>query len=136
MHGATSPRKGHDILCMVEQIDPTLAMEFMNEHSGVPEKKAARLNEAMVFVMPSRHEGNAYMPLEAMACGLPLVAYKTGLVPEMDERCGLFTDDLSPQNFIRLLKEITPSAHDPRGWMMENANLDDFIKNWREYLDA
>ncbi len=134
MHAVTSARKGHDILSMVMEIDSTIHIEFMDEHSGKAPLKAARLNEARALVAPSRHEGNAYALIEALACGVPIIAYKTGLVPEMDSRCGLMTDDISPQNFIRLIRQFHSDNHNPREWAEEHCDYRKFAGSWRQYL--
>jgi alpha-1,3-rhamnosyl/mannosyltransferase len=36
----------------------------------------------MIFVYPSHHEGFGLPPLEAMACGAPVIASRTGAIPE------------------------------------------------------
>ena len=135
MHGATSNRKGLDILNTIPFLDSSIRVEFMDEPSGVLDAKARRLNEAMALVAPTRHEGNSYLLLEAMACGVPLITYPTGLAAwEMDDRCGVITDDISPQSLIREMFSFDRGYYDPRGWIEENAGFDRFAKEWREYL--
>lgn len=58
------------------------------------------LNKSKIFVLPSKYEGVPISILEAMNCGLPIIASNVGGVPEIVE---------SGKNGI-LLKEITVSA--------------------------
>lgn len=136
MHGATSNRKGLHVIEQIQMMEEGLEVHAMDERSGDPAKKAARINQAHCWIMPSAHEGNAYMLLEALACGVPVIAYATGLALEManDPRCGIITDDLSAQNFYRLIKNFEPMDHSPREWMEQHGSFERFARDWREYL--
>jgi glycosyltransferase involved in cell wall biosynthesis len=44
---------------------------------------------AMAFVYPSHHEGFGLPPLEAMACGAPVIATRTGAIPDYAQGAAL-----------------------------------------------
>ncbi len=47
---------------------------------------------ARIFVFPSLYEGFGLPPLEAMACGTPVVAARSSAIPEVVGRCGLLVN--------------------------------------------
>ena len=132
MHAATSYRKGMGEIASLSA-DHNIRIELMGPCKTL-EDKARRLNEATVFVQPTHHEGNAYVLLEAMACGVPVLTYLTGAAHQFDERCGIVTDDLAPHNLARKLRGFQRELYHPREWVLENASLNKFCQQWKEFL--
>ena len=58
----------------VEELGLAANVEFCGYLSGA--EKFRRLKSARLFLMPSRHEGLPIVVGEALACGLPVVAYE------------------------------------------------------------
>jgi glycosyltransferase involved in cell wall biosynthesis len=56
------------------------------------EDKPLLYRNAEVFVFPSRREGFGLPPLEAMACGTPVVASDSGSLPEIIGPAGFAVD--------------------------------------------
>jgi len=54
----------------------------------------ALYSAAQVFAFPSLYEGFGLPPLEAMACGVPVVASRASSVPEVVGEAGLLIDPL------------------------------------------
>ena len=73
----------------------------------VPDDELARLyNEATLLVFPSIEEGFGLPAVEAMACGTPVVASRSGSLPEVLADAGRFFDPTNPGEMARILSEV------------------------------
>jgi len=62
---------------------------------------------AQVFFFPSLYEGFGLPPLEALACGTPVLAANRGSLPEVLGEAALFCDPDLPQEMAGELKRLT-----------------------------
>jgi alpha-1,3-rhamnosyl/mannosyltransferase len=67
-------------------------------------------NLAEVFVIPSFYEGCPFTLLEAMACGRPVVASKTGACPDLSGGVTLLADPNDPSEFARHISSVLNDA--------------------------
>jgi glycosyltransferase involved in cell wall biosynthesis len=77
-------------------IGPTI--EFLGEITN--EEKQKLLTSARAFIFCSDNEDFGIAPVEAMACGTPVVAYRSGGTVEtvIDGKTGIFFDELTPNS--------------------------------------
>jgi len=73
----------------------------------VPQDSLAALYSAAdLFVFPSLYEGFGMPPLEAMACGTPVVASSRAAVPEMLGDAAVLVDPGEPATIANAMKEV------------------------------
>lgn len=68
--------------------------------------KVGLYNLASVFVYPSFYEGFGFPPLEAMACGIPVITSHSSSLPEVVGKAGIAIDPYQPDELYQALKSV------------------------------
>ena len=133
---------------LIPRIAALLGSDYRIEYLGAGRgEEPAAFRRGHVFLLPTRHEGNAYSCLEALASGLPVVTGNAGVFEDIQrDKAGL-----SPVGYTL---PITATAEDyatavraacarvkgnrwgtaPRAWAEQNANMTDFANRWDGFL--
>lgn len=88
---------------------------------------------ADLMLFPSRYESFGFAPLEAMACDVPLVTARTGLMEDLDDpRVGevVLRHDLG--DYEAAIDRVLTSRPHPRDLVGERYSLDRFAREYRE----
>ena len=68
------------------------------------------------FVLPSHYETGGIVLLEAMACGLPVVATHVGALPEIvDESNGLLVQPNDKQALVEAMEQLCHTYYNYKG---------------------
>lgn len=120
-----------------DKVDKKLPSNIISIHRTQNQQELAGIYSAAdVFVNPTREENYPTVNMEAIACGTPVVTFRTGGSPEMiDNVCGMITE---PDNIDALINSIVASC-DKGLFLTENCTLRaaDFDENrrYQEYLN-
>jgi glycosyltransferase involved in cell wall biosynthesis len=85
---------------------------YVRFHGFVPQETLSVLYRlASVFVFPSLYEGFGLPPLEAMACGTPVVTSNVSSLPEVVGDAAVLVDPYSPEAIAEGILKVLSSAH-------------------------
>ncbi len=82
-------------------------VEFLGEITN--EQKFQLLSQAQAFIFPSDNEDFGIAPVEAMACGTPVVGYRSGGTAEtvLDGKTGVLFDKLTPESCAQAIQKLS-----------------------------
>jgi glycosyltransferase involved in cell wall biosynthesis len=70
------------------------------------EDKPGLYSLASAFVYPSLYEGFGFPPLEAIACGVPVIVSHTSALPEVVGTSALLIDPYRPEEILQSLRQL------------------------------
>ena len=73
-----------------DEVDQILPKNIISIHKTYNQEELVRIySTADVFINPTRQDNFPTVNIEALACGIPVIAYRTGGCPEIsDDSCG------------------------------------------------
>ena len=120
-----------------EDVDKQLPKNIISIHQTQNQTELAEIYTAAdLFVNPTREENYPTVNMESLACGTPIVTFRTGGSPEiLDETCGSVVDrddiDVLEKEIIRISKE-NPYSKEA---CLKRAKSFDMNERFQEYID-
>jgi glycosyltransferase involved in cell wall biosynthesis len=101
------PKDGGKVARTIDRLELASSVRSI---SGISDTELADLySEAQVAVVPSLYEGFSLPAIEAMACGVPLVATTGGALPEVvgsDGSTGLLVEPGDPEALVAGIRSV------------------------------
>ncbi len=97
--------------------------------------KSALYTLSSVFVYPSFYEGFGFPPLEALTCGIPVIASHSASLPEVVGNAGILIDPYRPDEILQALRQVL-SDRDLRAALSERALLQKQLFSWKKSAEA
>ena len=119
-----------------DQIDKTLPKNIISIHRTQNQGELAELYSAAdLFVNPTREENYPTVNMESLACGTPVLTFKTGGSPEIiDTTCGAVVDCDDIEALKKEILRICENAPYPKEACIEKAKAFDKEARFGEYL--
>lgn len=135
---ATNLPKNYQIVLVGtnETIDLQLPKNIISIHRTANQVELAKIYTAVdLFVNPTREENYPTVNMEAIACGTPVLTYRTGGSPEIvDESCGCVVDyddkKALQKEIIRILENFPYTEKN----CLKRAEMFDVNRKYEEYV--
>lgn len=102
---------------------PAQLPDWCNFHNHIDNSQLRQLySTSAALLYPSRYEGFGLPPLEAMACGCPVVSTRVGAVPEFtaDGQNALLVDISDTDAMALSLEDLLSNDHSHRRWVEQS----------------
>lgn len=92
---------------ILARLDASPVRERIRRLDRVPEEHLAGLyGGALLYVCPTLYEGFGFTPLEAMQCGVPVVAARVAALPEVLGDAPVWVDAPQPDAWVETLRTL------------------------------
>lgn len=103
--------KGWHTSALEQQIAPLLAAGELRLLGYLPREDLAKIIAgATTLIYPSIYEGFGLPPLEAMACGVPVIASNVSSIPEVVGDTGLLLNPLDVEGFAKAMELLLTNS--------------------------
>ena len=120
-----------------EKVDRILPSNIISIHRTQNQKELAGIYTAAdVFVIPTREENYPTVNLEALACGTPIVTFRTGGSPEMlNDKTGIVVDVDDIEAMKKAIEDICKKKKcGNREYIVEYSKQFDMQNKFAEYI--
>ena len=120
-----------------DKTDRELPAGILSIHRSQNQQELAEIYSAAdVFVNPTREENYPTVNMEAIACGTPVLTFRTGGSPEMlDETCGSVVDCNDIDALEKEIIHICTDKHYTKEACLKKAKEFDKNERFKEYID-
>ena len=118
-------------------VDKQLPNNILSIHRTQNQRELAEIYTAAdLFVNPTREENYPTVNMESLACGTPVLTFRTGGSPEIiDETCGAVVDCDDVDALEREILRICEDGPYPREACLQKAKLFDRKERFKEYIE-
>ena len=142
LHAATNRKKGSEVMpAIARKLAPDFTVAFLGAEIG---QEADAFRRGDIFLHPSKHEGNAYALLEALATGLPIVTTSVGLFESVDDRAvgRVLPGSATVSQWAAAVRDVWGNGSEPydryalsaRSLAKDIADFGTFKRNWLKFL--
>lgn len=108
-----------------------LIMRINVEYEDMPKYYSA----ADFLIFPSRYESSGYSIMEALRCGIPIVASRTGILEDVDaEEVGVIVDTDDEESYINGVERIIKTNVVPSSEINRRFSMERFKKEYTELV--
>ncbi len=119
-----------------DKVDKQLPENIISIHKTNNQQELAEIYSAAdLFVNPTREDNYPTVNMESIACGTPVLTFRTGGSPEIvDDTCGFVVDCDDVDSMEKEIIRITTEKPFTKEMCVERARLFDMNEKFKEYI--